>query len=163
MPVPDRPNFSGHWICTGATGEWDEYLYMLQVPEFQRKIAKSRQYGKGHAEQLITMKNNKNSMSVSNFSPKLSFTVSDIAAAESDPVAAKTETKPSSVVDLEIDGTAQQLKFGEVQGTGTLSWEGAAIVARWKGPEGYDVRRAHSISPATRLPCVVTPSAKRCH
>ena len=49
------PNLSGDWVVDNVTGDWDELLKLLKVPEFTRKMAKSRRYGVGCAEQSITM------------------------------------------------------------------------------------------------------------
>jgi hypothetical protein len=124
------PSFTGDWVCSTVSGDWDEFLYLLEVPEFQRKLAKSRKWGKGTAQQKIEMKEHKTMMSIGTCSPKLTFTVGGVQ--DSKPKDKKELPVMTSEIELAIDGKPQDLKFGDVQGKGTLQWEGSALIARLK-------------------------------
>lgn len=120
--VRDLPDFSYHWICTDVSGEWDEYLYLLGVPEPQCKLAKARNFGKGHEEQIIELSADKASIKIINPFKVITYTTS-----ESPPKAREDVSNT-----LAINGQPQQLSYGGISGSGVLTWEGESLVFRSK-------------------------------
>ena len=159
------PNFTGHWICSGATGEWDEFLYLLGVPEFERKIARARKWGTGHEQQLISMNHAKTTISISNVSPPVHLVIAPngdlsqmVKVSEPEEGAdasfnlknphksrrrisfqSADENEPKSSVSFAINGKEQEMTYGSVKGQGIIAWEGKALTTRMK-IAGHDVR-----------------------
>jgi len=129
LPKPEKirelPDFSRHWICTDVSGEWDEYLYLLGVPEPQCKLAKARNFGKGHEEQIINLSVDKSSITITNPFKVVTYTTSESAA---DKIKAHEDVSNT----LTINGELQQLSYGGIMGSGVLSWEGESLVFRSK-------------------------------
>ena len=130
------PNFSGEWMCSATSGDWDEFLYLLNVPEFKRKLAKARKWGVRHSEQKIVCPN-KHQIQITNHYGKMEYTTnagdpkappSSDGAAESADAAKPASSTPDMMLD--INGAPQKIVYEGQKGSGVLRWEGTKLVTR---------------------------------
>lgn len=142
--LASRPNFNGDWVCSAVSGEWDEFLNLLEVDEFTRKLAKARQWGKGFSEQKIYLPPDKSRIEIRNRAKKPCYTTFGDEAqekgyvqggeediSESSPNASPAGTRSSEgYLVIKIDGKPQTLTYEEYTGKGTLAWEGKNLVTR---------------------------------
>lgn len=134
----DLPNFTGDWMCSATSGEWDEFLYLLDVSEFTRKLAKARKWGVKHTEQRITSQADKKSITIFNHYKKLHFTTNPLkSASDASQVDADSRSKQVSMV---VDGSVQPITYEGFEGKGTLHWEGKTLVTRMELPNLGPVR-----------------------
>ena len=168
------PNFTGDWMCSATSGDWDEFLYLLDVPEFTRKLAKARKWGVKHSQQKI-VGSNKTSIQIYNHYQKLNFSASSSSpkkgmeapptkAAPADGGASKgvkfsatddsgkqVTSKEGDVlgdpVSLNIDGAEQTITYEGFKGQGVVRWEGAALVTRFQSLGKLGPVRAHENPP----------------
>jgi len=124
------PNFTADWICCDVSGDWEEYLYILGVPEMERKMSKARNFGKGHEEQHITHARDKQSILIRNPLKTMSYTTGGDANAD----ASRKVDQPEPQM-MVINGKPHSLKYavanqGMSEGAATLAWEGKSLVMR---------------------------------
>ena len=99
-------DFSGEWLCTDIEGDMGKLLEALGVGWMSRKAAGAAGYGKGKA--TTTIEHN----------GKAEITVTNVS---------RMGTKTST---LKTDGSEQEIESPDgAVATGTLKWEGAALVS----------------------------------
>jgi len=136
----DLPNLSGDWMCSATSGDWDEFLYLLEVDEFTRKLAKARKWGVRHSEQRVVLSSDKQKISIATHQQKLQYTTNPTSAdsaADNAPAAAAKKAAADNLADVVmlINGEPQQIVYEGHTGTGTLNWEGKVLVTRMELPK----------------------------
>jgi hypothetical protein len=155
----DLPNLSGDWMCSATSGDWDEFLYLLEVDEFTRKLAKARKWGVRHSEQRVVLSSDKQKISIATHQQKLQYTTNPTSAdsaADNAPAAAAKKAAADNLADVVmlINGEPQQIVYEGHTGTGTLNWEGKVLVTRMELPKLGPVRVGDRRKPALRVSCV---------
>ena len=109
-------------------GDWDQFLILLEMPAFQRKMAKARNWGVGFSSQTLFFPPDKTTMEVRNHTKKPCYHT--YADEEADPATGIRPDIFSETVTYRIDGNPQDMKYAGFKGVGSLAWEGANLVAR---------------------------------
>ena len=134
------PNFTGDWMCSAAHGDWDEFLFLLDVPEFTRKLAKARKWGVRHSEQKISMPT-KQAIQIGNHQEKLEYTTNKAGLkARKKPgeegeealidASFRNRAAMAETVTLQINDKPQTITYEGYSGEGILRWEGTKLVTR---------------------------------
>lgn len=139
-PPAYRPTFNGEWVCTGVQGDWDEFLRLMGLPEFQRKLAKARQWGVGVAEQRIFLPPDKSRIELHNHTKVPAYTT--YTDEEADENGVRPDSFSESIV-YRIDGNHQEMAYAGLKGVGSLAWEGTELVARMDLDALGKVRQPH--------------------
>jgi len=140
--LSDLPNLTGEWMCSATAGDWDEFLYLLEVDEFTRKLAKARKWGVRHSEQRIVLSPDKTKVSIQSHQQKLQYTTNPTSADSSvanapAPASEKGANGSDNLADVMmlINGEPQQIVYEGNTGTGNLNWEGKVLVTRMELPK----------------------------